>query len=404
MPYLDADGQMARLRPLPVVRWLGIFFDPKLTYRAHVDKACAKARKAAMGLRMLANTVRGLSQDHMRRLYIACILPMLTYVSAVWRMQQQWQVQQLQRVQNLCLRMICAVFRTSASCVQWSPRFPPLPSVMSGTATFIFSTFGIGTAKRVSSTNATTNQASTHLQYRSHIEATSGKIPCVLYVWAGLSRVPLPVGTVVIIYAAPNKPVQVNVLSMWLFPGDVSLPTYEDTISNFDNPWLLILGTATMQTTGMADHVSCGFTMSAADCRFNGSVRRWANTPGPFVNSMCLTYGPVHGRVEGLLSLNISNISLNVGPRAAQQQQAASAGSPQGSPTKKRRFAVDEPSAPSAAPSSSAAAVLRLKAMPLSMDLPRLTSSLDNAAEEEVTSTPVPMKASKRKNRAEPVV
>lgn len=113
MPYVDADGQMARLRPLPVVRWLGIFFDPKLTYRAHVDKACAKARKAAMGLRMLANTVRGLSQDHMCRLYISCILPILTYASAVWWMQQQWQVQQLQRVQNLCLRMICAVFRTS---------------------------------------------------------------------------------------------------------------------------------------------------------------------------------------------------------------------------------------------------------------------------------------------------
>lgn len=30
MPYVDADGQMARLRPLPVVRWLGIFFDPSL--------------------------------------------------------------------------------------------------------------------------------------------------------------------------------------------------------------------------------------------------------------------------------------------------------------------------------------------------------------------------------------
>lgn len=66
-----------------------------------------------MGLRMLANTVRGLSQDHMRRLYISCILPILTYASAVWWMQQQWQVQQLQRVQNLCLCMSCAVFRTS---------------------------------------------------------------------------------------------------------------------------------------------------------------------------------------------------------------------------------------------------------------------------------------------------
>ena len=66
-----------------------------------------------MGLRMLANTVRGLSQEHMRHLYISCILPILLYASPVWWMQRKWQSDALQRVQNICLRQICAAFRTS---------------------------------------------------------------------------------------------------------------------------------------------------------------------------------------------------------------------------------------------------------------------------------------------------
>ena len=76
-------GLMRGPNALKNQRWLLIFFDPKLTFRAHVDKACAKARKAAMGMHMLANTVCSLHQGHMRRLYISCILPILLYASPV---------------------------------------------------------------------------------------------------------------------------------------------------------------------------------------------------------------------------------------------------------------------------------------------------------------------------------
>ena len=107
MAYTNSQGQLAHLKPLAVVQWLGIFFDPKLTFRAHVDKACAKACRAAMGMCMLANTVCGLHQGHMRRLYISCILPILLYASPVWWMHRVWQAEKLGCVQNLCLRMIC---------------------------------------------------------------------------------------------------------------------------------------------------------------------------------------------------------------------------------------------------------------------------------------------------------
>ena len=131
MTYSTGQGQVARLRPLPVVRWLGVFFDPQLTFRAHVEKACAKARKAAMAMRMLANTVRGLHQGHMRRLYIACIRPILIYASAVWWSGAKWQEEQMGRVQNLCLRMICAVFKTSPIyALEIEVAIPPIAKVL----------------------------------------------------------------------------------------------------------------------------------------------------------------------------------------------------------------------------------------------------------------------------------
>ena len=84
-----------------------------------------------MALCMLGNTVRGLHQGHMRRLYIACICPILIYVSAVWWMQMAWQVQQLSRVQNLCLRLICAVFKTSPIyALEIEAAIPPISKVL----------------------------------------------------------------------------------------------------------------------------------------------------------------------------------------------------------------------------------------------------------------------------------
>ncbi|KAI0308982.1 hypothetical protein OF83DRAFT_1020406, partial [Amylostereum chailletii] len=72
------------VRPLMVIRWLGVFFDRKLTFKDHVDKMAKRAMSTVAGLRILANTIRGLSMVNARLLYKTVVLPVLTFASPVW--------------------------------------------------------------------------------------------------------------------------------------------------------------------------------------------------------------------------------------------------------------------------------------------------------------------------------
>ncbi len=67
------------------MRWLGVYFDPLLSFSDHAEKMTSKGHRAAAGLIMLANTVQGVDAKTMRREVHACILSILTYsVSACW--------------------------------------------------------------------------------------------------------------------------------------------------------------------------------------------------------------------------------------------------------------------------------------------------------------------------------
>lgn len=66
------------------MRWLGVYFDPRLSFSNHADNMASKGRRAAARLIMLANTVRGVDAKIMRRVVHACILPILTYAAPAW--------------------------------------------------------------------------------------------------------------------------------------------------------------------------------------------------------------------------------------------------------------------------------------------------------------------------------
>jgi hypothetical protein len=79
------DGEEQVVRQEDVIRWLGFYLDPKLSFNMHVRNATEKAKRALERFRMLGNTMdRGVSQTHLRHLYLICILPILTYGCAVW--------------------------------------------------------------------------------------------------------------------------------------------------------------------------------------------------------------------------------------------------------------------------------------------------------------------------------
>jgi ribonuclease HI len=68
----------------PALRWLGIWFDRRLTFRRHVATRAAKAAKVAYHIRSLARTTYGPPASSLRKATIACVYPSLLHGSECW--------------------------------------------------------------------------------------------------------------------------------------------------------------------------------------------------------------------------------------------------------------------------------------------------------------------------------
>lgn len=68
----------------PALRWLGVWFDRRLTFRQHVKKRAAAAIAVAHHIKGLSNTVHGPPAASLRKAVSACIIPVLTYGAEAW--------------------------------------------------------------------------------------------------------------------------------------------------------------------------------------------------------------------------------------------------------------------------------------------------------------------------------
>lgn len=68
----------------PYLRWLGVLFDKKLTFKWHVRTQAGKAIKVSKALASLGNTVRGVPPSLLRRAVIACVLPIAYFAAETW--------------------------------------------------------------------------------------------------------------------------------------------------------------------------------------------------------------------------------------------------------------------------------------------------------------------------------
>ena len=104
------------IAPKSVVRWLGIWFDSKLTFKPHIEKRINLATAAFTRLQRLAGTQKRLSFHALRQLYIACVTTIADFGVPVWyrgRGKQKGLVQLYQRLQNQALPAILGAFRGS---------------------------------------------------------------------------------------------------------------------------------------------------------------------------------------------------------------------------------------------------------------------------------------------------
>jgi len=108
----ERDGSKTKILVTPTIQWLGIHFNRKLLFNEHVKKLSAKAEAAIGCIAMLSNTIWGLLHLNLHTLYRTCVLPIMTYASAIWWRKKEIHAKALRRVQNQVLHIICAAFRT----------------------------------------------------------------------------------------------------------------------------------------------------------------------------------------------------------------------------------------------------------------------------------------------------
>jgi len=65
-------------------KYLGVYIDRNLSFKRHAEEATAKGAQYVALLNRVARTSKGLSGELVRRLYIAVVIPKMTYASPVW--------------------------------------------------------------------------------------------------------------------------------------------------------------------------------------------------------------------------------------------------------------------------------------------------------------------------------
>ncbi len=100
-----------------LVRYLNVWFDRKLSFKAHVQKRIAAANRMFHSISRLANTKRDLSFQVFRKLYIVYIASVADYKVLVWWKNQQFLLDKFEKLQNSALKKILEAFKTSSIAV-----------------------------------------------------------------------------------------------------------------------------------------------------------------------------------------------------------------------------------------------------------------------------------------------
>ena len=86
--------------------YVGITFDPRLTWRHQVEKAQTKGMQRTALLKKLAGTQWGANADILRKTYTGYVRPTLEYGMATWGTTASSNFNSIAKVQNQNLRLI----------------------------------------------------------------------------------------------------------------------------------------------------------------------------------------------------------------------------------------------------------------------------------------------------------
>ncbi|KAG6438736.1 hypothetical protein O3G_MSEX000179 [Manduca sexta] len=88
------------------VRYLGMWLDKGLRWNKHIDQMCKKVAKFINIFRILVGPGWGIHPVHLRRLYIALVRSRMDFASFLFDNSADTHLVKLDRLQNICLRLI----------------------------------------------------------------------------------------------------------------------------------------------------------------------------------------------------------------------------------------------------------------------------------------------------------
>jgi Reverse transcriptase (RNA-dependent DNA polymerase) len=109
------DGKTLAVPISSSIRYLGVFFTPKLDWKLHVSTMANRTRSTVKALGVLGSSVRGISLMSWHKLFHALLMPVLTYGCTVWftDTNQKSLLQILTVAQNEACRKMAGVFHTT---------------------------------------------------------------------------------------------------------------------------------------------------------------------------------------------------------------------------------------------------------------------------------------------------
>ena len=104
------------LQPKPIWRYLGFFFDRKLSFHYHCHYYATKSISTIRGMKLLGSSMRGLNPIHKHLLYQTCVLPIALYGFQLWYTKnspKKYHIYKLNKLQRRAALWITGAFKTS---------------------------------------------------------------------------------------------------------------------------------------------------------------------------------------------------------------------------------------------------------------------------------------------------
>ena len=106
-----------KIRPIKLaktIKFLGLIFDSKLTWNAHIAYMEEKCKKRLNLMRMISGQNWGASKTSLLIIYRALVHSVLDYGATAYNSTSQTNKQKLDKIQSKALRIACRAFCTSA--------------------------------------------------------------------------------------------------------------------------------------------------------------------------------------------------------------------------------------------------------------------------------------------------